>query len=76
MEEIYGEEAMLEAYGEELYGEEVYESLYGDEEDSAPIEVNINLELVLPENTDSQALMDSLNGATVSSEETADGLNY
>ena len=75
MEEIYGEEALMEAYGEELYGEEM-EELYGDEEASSPIEVNINLELVLPENTDSQALMNSLNGATVSSEETADGLNY
>ena len=67
---------MLDAYGEELYYEEAAEALYGDEEDSAPIEVNINLELVLPENTDSQALMNSLNGATVSSEQTADGLNY
>ena len=30
MEEIYGEEALMEAYGEELYGEEI-EALYGDE---------------------------------------------
>ena len=78
LEELYDEE-LEEAYGEEMleemYGEEMMEEMYGEEE-QAPVEVNVNLELILPSGTDQQALLDSLNGAYVTSETTEDGINY
>ena len=38
--------------------------------------MNVNLQLILPENTDSQALLDDLSGATVTNEITDDGAEY
>jgi hypothetical protein len=81
---LYDEEVMSEMYGEELdamYGEEMMnemygEEMYGEEDPLPPVEVTLNLELVLPENTDSQALLDSISGATVTQNTMENGMEY